>query len=146
MGLTEVVLADTVGMAHPRLVATVLESLQACFPSVTLGLHLHNTRGMGLANVLAGLQTGVTRFDASVAGLGGCPYAPGATGNIATEDLVDMLEGMGIATDVRLDRLLEVARQVEAVVGHADSAVLRAGPSTAALGPRGQGQTEARSS
>jgi hydroxymethylglutaryl-CoA lyase len=143
-GLTEVVLADTVGMAHPRLVTTMLESLRARFPAAALGLHLHNTRGMGLANVLAGLQAGVTRFDASVAGLGGCPYAPGATGNIATEDLVHMLEGMGIATGVRLDRLLEVARQVEASVGHADSAVLRAGPSTAILGPRGQGQTRAQ--
>jgi hydroxymethylglutaryl-CoA lyase len=141
-GLAEVGVADTVGMANPRLVSTTMGALRARFPGVAFGLHLHNTRGMGLANVLAGLGAGVARFDASVAGLGGCPYAPGATGNIATEDVVHMLGEMGIATGVRLDRLLEVARQVEAAVGHADSAVLKAGPSSAILGPRREGQTK----
>lgn len=146
LGIGEVGLADTVGMAGPRLVSTTVDALRARFPGVAFGLHLHNTRGMGLANVLAGLQAGVARFDASVAGLGGCPYAPGATGNIATEDVVHMLGEMGIATGVRLDRLLEVARQVEAAVGHADSAVLRAGPSSAIPGSGRDGQTKVQAS
>lgn len=129
-GLDRIGLADTVGMANPRLVSTTLEKLRRRFPGATFSLHLHNTRGMALANVLAGLEQGVTQFDASIAGLGGCPFAPGATGNVATEDVVHMLEEMGIATGVRLEALLEVGRMVEAAVGHADSAVLRAGPSS----------------
>jgi len=127
LGLTRVSLADTVGMANPRQVSTTVAALRARFPQVAFGLHLHNTRGMALANALAGLAGGVTHLDASVAGLGGCPFAPGAAGNVATEDLVHMLAEMGIATHVRLDALLEVARRVEAVVGHAASALLRAG-------------------
>jgi hydroxymethylglutaryl-CoA lyase len=134
-GLERVSLADTVGMANPRLVSTMLTALRRRFPRVVFGLHLHDTRGMGLANVLAGLHSGVRRFDASIAGLGGCPFAPGATGNIATEDVVHMLEEMGIATGVRLDRLLEVGRMVETAVGHADSAVLKAGPSSTRHAP-----------
>lgn len=142
LGLRRVSIADTVGMANPALVSTTMEALRTRFPHVIFGLHLHNTRGMALANVLAGLMTGVTHFDASIAGLGGCPYAPGATGNVATEDVVHMLEEMGITTRVRLDLLLAVARRVEAVVGHADSAVLRAGASSTILGPRREGQTK----
>jgi len=141
-GLARVGIADTVGMANPALVSATIESLRQRFPATTFSLHLHNTRGMGLANLLAGCEAGVTHFDASVAGLGGCPYAPGATGNIATEDAVHMLEEMGIATGVRLDRLLDAARQVEQVVGHADSSVLRAGTSRMLLGARRGGQTK----
>ncbi len=139
-GLARVSIADTVGMANPMLVESLLRSLRARFPAVTFSLHLHNTRGMGLANVLAGIDAGVTHFDASVAGLGGCPYAPGATGNIATEDLVHMLEEMGIATYVRLEGLLGVAAEVGEVVGHAESAILRAGTSRMLLGARREGQ------
>jgi hydroxymethylglutaryl-CoA lyase len=141
-GLARVSIADTVGMANPTLVETTMRTLHERFPSARFSLHLHNTRGMGLANVLAGLAAGVTHFDASVAGLGGCPYAPGATGNIATEDTVHMLEEMGIATYIRLDALLEVAREVQEVVGHADSAVLKAGTSRTLLGASRKGQTK----
>jgi hydroxymethylglutaryl-CoA lyase len=141
-GLTRVSIADTVGMANPTLIRTTMHALHQRFPSVRFSLHLHNTRGMGLANILAGLEEGVTHFDASVAGLGGCPYAPGATGNIATEDAVHMLEEMGIATYIRLDALLNVAQEVRDVVGHADSAVLKAGPSRTLLGARREGQTK----
>ncbi|HYM91417.1 MAG TPA: hydroxymethylglutaryl-CoA lyase [bacterium] len=141
-GLARVGIADTVGMANPALVWTTMDALRRRFPAASFSLHLHNTRGMGLANILAGCDAGVAHFDASVAGLGGCPYAPGATGNIATEDAVHMLEEMGIATRVRLDALLDVARQVEEAVGHADSAVLRAGTSRMLLGARRGGQTK----
>jgi len=141
-GLTRVTIADTVGMANPTLVGSTMNALHQRFPAARFSLHLHNTRGMGLANVLAGLEAGVTHFDASVAGLGGCPYAPGATGNIATEDAVHMLEEMGIATYIRLDALLEVAQEVRDAVGHADSAVLKAGTSRMLLGARREGQTK----
>jgi hydroxymethylglutaryl-CoA lyase len=141
-GLTRVSIADTVGMANPTLVGSTMSALHQRFPAARFSLHLHNTRGMGLANVLAGLEAGVTHFDASVAGLGGCPYAPGATGNIATEDAVHMLEEMGIATYIRLDALLEVAEEVRDAVGHADSAVLKAGTSRMLLGARHEGQTK----
>ena len=118
LGFHGVTLADTTGMAHPlqakKLAATVL----ARFPGIDLTLHFHNTRGMGLANVLAGLEAGATRFDASLGGLGGCPFAPGATGNICTEDLVHMLQAMGYDTGVDLVLLLQVARRLPSIVGH----------------------------
>ncbi len=121
---------DTTGMATPRRVDEVLDALAAeGIPAEGVGLHFHNTRGTGLANVLAGLERGVTRFDASIGGLGGCPYAPGATGNIVTEDLVHMLDDMGIATGVDLDALLDCAHLAEDLVARAlPSQVLRAGP------------------
>jgi hydroxymethylglutaryl-CoA lyase len=94
-----------------------------------LNLHFHNTRGTGLANVLTALELGVTDFDASVGGLGGCPYAPGATGNIATEELVHMVEDMGIDTGIDLDAMIEAAADAERIVGRElPSQVLRAGP------------------
>jgi hydroxymethylglutaryl-CoA lyase len=105
-----------------------MSGLSERMPEMGLGLHLHNTRGMTLANVLAALQAGVTEFDSSVGGLGGCPFAPGATGNISTEDLVHMLDLMGVACGVDLDSMLAVARDVREVVGHPlESAVARAG-------------------
>ena len=140
-GLEDIGVADTVGMANPALVFTTLSQLRRRFPQAAFTLHLHNTRGMGLANALAGLDAGVRRFDGSVAGLGGCPYAPGATGNIATEDLVHMLEEMGVSTGVNLSDLLRVARGVEDMVGHADSALLRAGASHR-LGARREAQVK----
>jgi hydroxymethylglutaryl-CoA lyase len=104
---------------------------QQKFPDVTLSLHFHNTRGSGLANVLAGLQRGVTYFDSSLGGLGGCPYAPGATGNITTEDLVNMLHDMGIQTGIDLDKLLQCAQMAQDFVGRElPSQVLKAGPRT----------------
>ncbi len=99
------------------------------FPDASLNLHFHNTRGAGLANVLAALQLGVSDFDASVGGLGGCPYAPGATGNVASEELVHMVEDMGIATGVDLESMIDAAAEAERIVGRTlPSGVLRAGP------------------
>jgi hydroxymethylglutaryl-CoA lyase len=122
---------DTTGMATPCRVQALVGTFRSRHPDMPLNLHFHNTRGTGLANVLAALDMGVADFDASVGGLGGCPYAPGATGNIATEDLVHMVEDMGVATGVDLERLIDVAAQAERIVGHTlPSQVLRAGPRT----------------
>lgn len=128
MGICYLSPADTVGVADPRLVHETMSGLKERFPDVKLGLHLHNTRGMALANVLAALQAGITVFDSSTGGLGGSPFAPGATGNVATEDLVHMLQLMGIETDVDLDDVLAVARELQHIVGHElPSAITRAG-------------------
>jgi hydroxymethylglutaryl-CoA lyase len=94
------------------------ETLQKQFPALQLTLHFHNTRGMGLANVLAAVQTGIYRFDGSLGGLGGCPYAPGASGNICSEDAIHMLAAMGYDTGIDLERLLPIARHLPDVVGH----------------------------
>jgi hydroxymethylglutaryl-CoA lyase len=120
-GVDGVSLADTTGMANPRqveeLTARVLKRCPA--PNATFyTLHFHNTRGMGLANVLAGIRAGVRSFDGSVSGLGGCPFAPGATGNVCTEDMVNMLSDMGFETGVDLDRLVAAARRMPGIVGH----------------------------
>jgi hydroxymethylglutaryl-CoA lyase len=122
---------DTTGMATPTRVTRLVGEFRLANPEAALNLHFHNTRGTGLANVLAALQLGVADFDASVGGLGGCPYAPGATGNIASEELVHMVEDMGVATGVDLDALINVAARAEQVVGHTlPSQVLRAGART----------------
>jgi len=121
LGFDGISLADTTGMANPRQVRSLTAKVLERFPppdDTYYTLHFHNTRGMGLANVVAGLEAGVRSFDGSVAGLGGCPFAPGATGNICTEDMVNMLEDMGHDTRVDLARLLAVARRIPAVVGH----------------------------
>lgn len=111
-GSTRIGLCDTIGVADPAQVYRLLSQLIARFPEVTFELHLHNTRGRALANTLAGMQAGVRTFDTAVGGLGGCPYAPGATGNVATEDVVTMLSAMGIATGVDEDNLLLAAKQL----------------------------------
>ncbi len=122
---------DTTGMATPGRVTRLVGETRAAFPDAALNLHFHNTRGTGLANVLAALELGVSDFDASVGGLGGCPYAPGATGNIATEELVHMVEDMGVATGIDLAAMIDVAAQAETLVGRTlPSQVLRAGPRT----------------
>ncbi len=118
LGVFEVVLSDTIGVAHPAQVWTVLDAVGGVVPIGSLALHFHDTRGTGLANVLAALERGVAVFDASAGGLGGCPFAPGATGNLATEDLVYLLDGLGIPTGVRLDALLAASRFIESRVGH----------------------------
>ncbi len=118
LGVFEVVLSDTIGVAHPAQVWTVLDAVGGVVPISSLALHFHDTRGTGLANVLAALERGVATFDASAGGLGGCPFAPGATGNLATEDLVYLLDGLGISTGVRLDALLAASRFIESRVGH----------------------------
>jgi hydroxymethylglutaryl-CoA lyase len=127
-GVQGVSLADTTGMANPRQVAELCEAVLKRQPQLSLTLHLHNTRGMGLANALAGHQVGVMRFDAALGGLGGCPYAPGATGNVCTEDLVHMFEQMGVNTGVDLDALLTIAEGLPDLVGHdVPGHVVRAG-------------------
>ncbi|WP_373182329.1 hydroxymethylglutaryl-CoA lyase [Halomonas campaniensis] len=118
LGVQGVTLCDTTGMANPAQVARLCEAAQARFPGIPFTLHFHNTRGMGLANALAAWQAGITRFDASLGGLGGCPYAPGATGNVCTEDLVHMFEQMGVATGVDLDGLLAASATLPELVGH----------------------------
>ena len=110
-GAVEVCLSDTTGYANPAQVRRLVRAVKAAIGSDRLNtLHLHNTRGLGLANVLAGLDEGIRTFDASIGGLGGCPFAPGASGNIVTEDLVFMLEAMGIDTGIDLERLFEVRK------------------------------------
>jgi hydroxymethylglutaryl-CoA lyase len=124
-GADRIAFGDTTGMATPRRVRDLLSVVR---PDL---LHFHDTRGTGLANVLTALDLGVSEFDASVGGIGGCPYAPGASGNIATEELVHMLEDMGIHTGIDLDALIEVAELAEKLIGRTlPSGVLRAGPRT----------------
>jgi hydroxymethylglutaryl-CoA lyase len=106
-GADMVALADTVGYAHPAQIRSVVRAVRSAVGHRLEGLHLHDTMGLGIANALAGLEEGIRCFDSSLAGLGGCPYAPGASGNIVTEDLVFMLESMGMQTGIDLDRLLE---------------------------------------
>jgi hydroxymethylglutaryl-CoA lyase len=113
-GCAEITLADTTGMANPLQVQNVVSAFQKQFgKDLTLGLHFHNTRGLGLANILAGYQTGVTRFDSSIGGLGGCPFAPKAVGNVCTEDMVNMFNGMNVKTGTDLERLIEAAKWLE---------------------------------
>jgi hydroxymethylglutaryl-CoA lyase len=118
LGVGEILVADTTGMANPLQVERLMTRLLDRFPQVGFALHFHNTRGMGLANVVAGLRAGVAVYDASVGGIGGCPFAPRATGNISTEDTVHMLHEMGVETGIDLDRLLECARLAERILGH----------------------------
>jgi len=130
-GADTVSFGDTTGMATPRRVRDLVGGFRSRHPDIPLNLHFHNTRGTGLANVLAALELGVDDFDASVGGLGGCPYAPGATGNIATEELVHMVEDMGVATGVDLGAMIDAAAEAERIVGRElPSQVLRAGPRT----------------
>ena len=117
MGVHEVSLADTTGMADPSQVIGVVSRLRHQFKDVEFRLHFHNTRGAGMANVLAALFEGITIFDGSIGGLGGCPYAPGATGNIPTEDMVHMLESMGIDTGIDLPKLVDCAKMVQELLG-----------------------------
>jgi hydroxymethylglutaryl-CoA lyase len=118
LGVRGLTLCDTTGMAHPTQVAQMCEVIKHRLGGMQLTLHFHNTRGMGLANVLAAAQSGIDRFDGSLGGLGGCPYAPGASGNICSEDAIHMLEAMGYPTGIDLRMLLGLARELPAMVGH----------------------------
>jgi hydroxymethylglutaryl-CoA lyase len=129
LGMIGVGLGDTTGMATPPLVVERCRHLEKHVPDLPITLHFHNTRGLGLVNVMTGLDEGVAAFESSFAGLGGCPFAPGATGNICTEDLVNLLNELGIETGIDLDRLCGVARRVEEVIGRPlPGQVMKAGP------------------
>jgi hydroxymethylglutaryl-CoA lyase len=117
LGVTEFGIADTTGIANPLQVERLMTGVRERFPRAEFGLHFHNTRGMGLANVVAGLRVGIDVFDGSVGGIGGCPFAPRATGNVSTEDTVHMLHEMGIDTGINLDRLIECAQFAERILG-----------------------------
>jgi hydroxymethylglutaryl-CoA lyase len=118
LGVRGLTLCDTTGMAHPVQVRRLVEAAQKAFDGLQLTLHFHNTRGMGLANLMAALEAGIHRFDGSLGGLGGCPYAPGASGNISSEDALHMLDAMGYDTGIDMDRLLTAARLLPGIVGH----------------------------
>jgi hydroxymethylglutaryl-CoA lyase len=134
MGVHEISLADTVGLADPISVKELVQKAMIRLNGIPLRVHLHNTRGQGLANVLAAMQEGATIFDASICGLGGCPYSPGATGNISTADLVNMLHSMGIQTDVDLVKLIECEKRTQILVGRdVPGQVMRAGATPWAL-------------
>ena len=131
MGARAVGLADTTGMANPRQVGRVLERLIPRFPGVEWTLHTHDTRAMAIPNILVAMEHGVTNFDASIGGLGGCPFAPGASGNVCTEDLVHCLHAMDVQTGIDLDRLVGVSRRVQDIVGRAlPGQIVKAGPAT----------------
>jgi hydroxymethylglutaryl-CoA lyase len=128
MGAYQISLGDTIGSGTPRQTKDIVERMLGEMPASKIALHMHDTRGTALANILVGLELGIRDFDASIGGLGGCPYAPGAAGNVATEDLVYMLHGMGIGTGVDLDKLVEAGRAAESIVGRSLPAkVLKAG-------------------
>jgi hydroxymethylglutaryl-CoA lyase len=118
MGIEGITLADTTGMANPRQVTRLVTRVLERLPAAALTLHFHNTRGLGLANVLAAYEAGARRFDAALGGLGGCPFAPGASGNICTEDLVNMCDEMGIPTGIDLEKLIALSRGLPALLGH----------------------------
>lgn len=129
LGIVRVTLGDTTGVATPPLVSERVRALRAELPEMEIALHFHNTRGIGLANVMAGLAEGIDIYESSVAGLGGCPFVPRATGNICTEDLVYLLHECGIDTGVDLDALCTVAREVEKIIGRdLPGQVMKAGP------------------
>jgi hydroxymethylglutaryl-CoA lyase len=133
LGAYEVAVSDTIGIAHPGQVSRLLDLLIPRVPLTQLALHFHDTRGTALANVLAALGHGVTTFDSAAGGLGGCPYAPGAAGNLATEDLLYMLDGLGVETGVSLDGVVAASALIESAIGHPlPSRYVRALPSSPA--------------
>ena len=130
VGIDEISLSDASGMAYPTQVYDLCQEMRRSFPQVTWWLHFHNTRGLGLANILAGMQAGFTRYDSAFAGVGGCPFVPGAAGNVSTEDLLHMCDEMGVKTGIDLDRAMEISRSIVGILGHpTDSYLLRAGKS-----------------
>lgn len=127
-GITEISLSDASGMAVPSQVHSMCKSMMEKYPQVSWWLHFHNTRGVAIANIIAAMDAGITQFDTSFGGLGGCPFVPGAAGNVATEDVVHMLGEMGIDTGIDIDASIAIAKQVQSLVAHdTDSYILRAG-------------------
>lgn len=118
LGVRGVTICDTTGMAQPVQVKKMIDALHKHFKHLQLTMHFHNTRGMGLANILASVESGITRFDGSLGGLGGCPYAPGASGNVCSEDAIHMVDAMGYDTGIQLDALLSIAKGLPRIVGH----------------------------
>jgi hydroxymethylglutaryl-CoA lyase len=118
LGVRGVTICDTTGMAQPVQVTKMIDALHKQFKHLQLTMHFHNTRGMGLANILASVQSGITRFDGSLGGLGGCPYAPGASGNVCSEDAIHMVDAMGYDTGINIDALLAIAKRLPQIVGH----------------------------
>ena len=128
VGISEISLSDAAGVAFPSQVFEICTEIKRAYPQVTWWLHFHNTRGLGIANIMAGMQAGCSHFDTSFAGVGGCPFVPGAAGNVASEDVVHMLDEMGVKTGIDLDAVMEVSRRLVAIIGHStDSYILRAG-------------------
>lgn len=129
LGVHGITLCDTTGMAYPTQVSALFERVKSQFSELELTAHFHNTRGMALANANAAIAVGINRFDASLGGLGGCPYAPGASGNVCTEDMVHMFELMGLDTGVDLQGVLAVAARLPKLLGHdVPGQILKAGP------------------
>ena len=118
MGVFEIAVSDTIGVAHPGQVRALIRELRAAVPATVVALHFHDTRGTALANVLAALDAGIATFDACAGGLGGCPFAPGATGNLATEDLLYMLHGLGLAREIDLEAVVAASARIEPAIGH----------------------------
>lgn len=130
VGIDEISLSDASGMAYPTQVYDMCSEMKRRYPNVSWWLHFHNTRGLGIANILAGMQAGMTQYDTSFAGVGGCPFVPGAAGNVATEDALHMCDEMNVQTGIDLDRAMNISRRVVELVGHStDSYLLRAGKS-----------------
>lgn len=116
LSISKITLCDTIGVANPVQTRYLLQRIQQKFPTLDIGLHLHNTHGMALASMYAGIQSGITRFETAVGGLGGCPFAPGAAGNAATEDAVNMFSRMGLETGISLDKLLEISSLIRTTI------------------------------
>lgn len=130
VGITEISLSDASGMAFPSQVFEICTEMKKVYPQVRWWLHFHNTRGLGIANIIAGMQAGFTHFDTSFAGVGGCPFVPGAAGNVSTEDVLHMCEEMEIKTAIDLDKMIIISKKIVKIIGHAtDSYLLRAGKS-----------------
>ncbi|HCS09924.1 MAG TPA: hydroxymethylglutaryl-CoA lyase, partial [Clostridiales bacterium] len=130
VGIKEISLSDASGMAVPNQVYDMCSSMRKKYPDVKWWLHFHNTRGMAMANILASMEAGITNFDSSLGGFGGCPFVPGATGNVSTEDVVHMMDEMGIETGIDILKIMEMARNLKGILGHeGDSYILKAGRS-----------------
>lgn len=130
VGITEISLSDASGMAYPSQVYEICTEMKREFPQVNWWLHFHNTRGLGIANIVAGMQAEITQFDTSFAGVGGCPFVPGAAGNVSTEDVIHMCDEMKVETGIDLDKAMVISKKIVEIVGHStDSYLLRAGKS-----------------
>jgi len=130
VGITEISLSDASGMAYPTQVYEICSEMKKEFPQVNWWLHFHNTRGLGIANIVAGMQAGITQFDTSFAGVGGCPFVPGAAGNVSTEDVIHMCDEMNVETGINIDKVILISKKIVEIVGHpTDSYILRAGKS-----------------